>query len=859
MITNLLSDLNSNDRFNILFFAGGSSLYSPNSLPVTSQNTSNAIAFLDNVRGAGGTRLLPAMQQALSLEGTDGYSRTFVILTDGYVTVEKQAFNLIRQNLNNANFFAFGIGRNVNRYIIEGIGYVGEGESFVVTDFTNAESTASTFKEYIERPALTNIKIQFAGMDVYDVEPLSIPDVFAERPVIIYGKYVKTCGGSLTLTGDLANSQISTTLDFGDYQANTNENEALKYLWARKKIQLMSDYGISSNEEDDLSVEEEITQLGLQYNLVTEYTSFVAVDDNATTGINEANTNPGLSDGIFGNTGGSGAAGPTGPVGPVGPGGAGPVGPVGSSPGPVPIVPAVPLPPLTPEIAGCNDADGSCQSRKTTASSIIRGCTDRNAINYNAAATEQDCSCQYANIVSPEMVQAFNNYPWLSTYLDPSNCEGISISVYDAGSYNYVFIQNGEVGTLYLGDGTFYCEDTPTYSCVTAYGLTNLVQTWTCERVAITTEPEHTPTFNTYSWVNDYIDQNNCEEVKVTVYDAGNYNYVHIQDGEAGKLYLEDGTFYCEDTPTYSCIAAYGLTTIVETWTCGSNSAPMTIKGCTDASALNYNAAATEEDGTCEYETDNGGCNSYMGTFFYEDCGGIEYYFIELSDGRIFDPYFADGLEIVPREGQRIHFEYEIKTDITTPCTVSESPITIICMELIEGTVFEEFPWLNSLIDENDCGTASVSLYKSGAYYFVYVETGSSSNLYYQDGTFYCADGPDRFCPALYNLTSPDQVWECTSNGNATIVPKLRGTSKFMDTFLLRPNPAKDKVFIDLPLSPSAYDIKLMDISGKILKQVDAKSYTTSIEIMVNDLSQGIYLVQLRNGSSSRTQKLIIR
>ncbi|HLF65614.1 MAG TPA: VIT domain-containing protein [Saprospiraceae bacterium] len=281
LIVNLLHDLNSQDRFNIIFFAGGTAVLAPYSLPVTAANIQLAEEMLDNINAGGGTLLLPALQQALNMDGTEDFSRTFVILTDGYVAVEKEAFDLIRENLNKANFFAFGIGGAVNRYIIEGIAYVGEGEAFVVTDEDDANAMAMTFKEYVERPVLTNIEAIFDGIEVYDVEPLTVPDVFAERPIIIYGKYHKPAEGSITVKGDYADGVISGAFNFSDYTANAEENIALKYLWARKKIRLMSDYGIASNESDTISIEEEITLLGLKYSLITEYTSFVAVDSNA--------------------------------------------------------------------------------------------------------------------------------------------------------------------------------------------------------------------------------------------------------------------------------------------------------------------------------------------------------------------------------------------------------------------------------------------------------------------------------------------------------------------------------------------------------------------------------------------------
>lgn len=278
LMLNLLNDIDPSDKFNIMVFAGGSATLAENSIDATSENIQLAADFVDNLQSGGYTQLLPAMQSALDMEISDDYSRTFAILTDGNVTVEKATYELIRENLGEANFFSFGIGTFVNRYIIEGIAYVGEGEPFVVTSSADATEMAATFKSYLEKPVLTNIEATLEGIDAYDIEPLSIPDVFAERPIIIYGKYNLPAEGSISISGDFSNGTVAETLNFADYEATADENIALKYLWARKRIKLMSDYGIASNEDDDLSIEEEITLLGLQYSLVTDYTSFVAID-----------------------------------------------------------------------------------------------------------------------------------------------------------------------------------------------------------------------------------------------------------------------------------------------------------------------------------------------------------------------------------------------------------------------------------------------------------------------------------------------------------------------------------------------------------------------------------------------------
>jgi len=169
------------------------------------------------------------------METPEGFSRSFVIATDGYVDVEREVFDLIRRSLNHANVYAFGIGSSVNRYIIEGIANVGQGLPFIVTDGDNAGEKAENFREYIQNPLLTNISIKFSGFDVYDVEPVSQPDLLAERPIIVYGKYKGSASGEIILKGNTNKASIRKVIDVNDIIPE-QDNKALRYLWARKKI-----------------------------------------------------------------------------------------------------------------------------------------------------------------------------------------------------------------------------------------------------------------------------------------------------------------------------------------------------------------------------------------------------------------------------------------------------------------------------------------------------------------------------------------------------------------------------------------------------------------------------------------------
>jgi Ca-activated chloride channel family protein len=274
LLKDLIGNLRPTDRFNVLLFAGGSSVMSKESLPATPENIAHAINVIERQRGGGGTELLPAMKKALALPRTEGYSRSVVIATDGYVTVEEEAFDLIRNSLGDANMFAFGIGSSVNRYIIEGMARVGMGEPFIITKPEEAPQKAAKFRKLIQSPVLTGINIDFGKFDVYDVEPPSIPDVLADRPVIVFGKWRGKPQGHISLRGIAGDGPFVKKVDVAKVKP-LRTNSALRYLWARHRIAVLSDYNNLRSQDERVR---EVTNLGLTYNLLTRYTSFVAID-----------------------------------------------------------------------------------------------------------------------------------------------------------------------------------------------------------------------------------------------------------------------------------------------------------------------------------------------------------------------------------------------------------------------------------------------------------------------------------------------------------------------------------------------------------------------------------------------------
>jgi Ca-activated chloride channel family protein len=275
LMKDLMTNLRPVDKFNVLLFAGGSKVLSRQSLPATPENIRLAVNTIDNQSGGGGTMLLPALKRALNLPRDENTSRTIIIATDGYVSVEAEAFDLIRGNLNNSNVFAFGLGSSVNRHLIEGLAHVGFGEPFIITKPSEASATAARFREYIESPVLTNINVDFEGFKAYDIEPPSIPDLFANRPLMLFGKWKGKAAGEIHVSGYQGEGPYSNSISVGN-TAPDPANSALRYLWARHRIKTLGDYARIEHEDGR---KQEITNLGLTYNLLTAYTSFVAVDE----------------------------------------------------------------------------------------------------------------------------------------------------------------------------------------------------------------------------------------------------------------------------------------------------------------------------------------------------------------------------------------------------------------------------------------------------------------------------------------------------------------------------------------------------------------------------------------------------
>lgn len=279
-----IENMNPDDTFNLISFSGGMGYCFDKPMPNTDENRRKAHEYLGNLQGGGGTEMMPALLAAL--EGQDDPERLRIVcfMTDGYIGNDMAILDAIQKNAHDARVFAFGIGNSINRFLIEGMGRLGRGASEVVTLESDGDEAARRFQERINDPILTDITVDFGGLNVQDVfpDPGAIPDLFASTPLVLKGKYNRAdaSSGTVTIRGMTSQGPWERRIEL-TLPADEPEFDVLAPLWARAKIQRLMDQDWHGAQigQPEADIKQQVTDLGLTYNLVTQYTSFVAVEE----------------------------------------------------------------------------------------------------------------------------------------------------------------------------------------------------------------------------------------------------------------------------------------------------------------------------------------------------------------------------------------------------------------------------------------------------------------------------------------------------------------------------------------------------------------------------------------------------
>ncbi len=290
LVERSLAQMRSYDRFNIIRFAGSSGSFAEAPVAATPANIASGIEYVRELKGGGGTEMLKGIRRWITLPADTRYLRTVVFLTDGLVSAEEEILATIRDEGQAARWFAFGIGSSVNRHLIEGIALHGNGAHEIVVPgrgdgaaMSNALAAADRLIERFDAPLLLDLQLDTNGLPIEGVLPARLPDLFAGQPVVVFGRYTGAASGTLLFRGSVGGREIVIPVQV-ELPADAPANEGLAAMWARTRVDDLETALLGSEGASRTSLLAQIETLGLDHQLVTRRTAFVAVDESRIVG-----------------------------------------------------------------------------------------------------------------------------------------------------------------------------------------------------------------------------------------------------------------------------------------------------------------------------------------------------------------------------------------------------------------------------------------------------------------------------------------------------------------------------------------------------------------------------------------------
>ena len=272
----LIDGMRPSDRFNVVRFAGDTGTLWPEPRPKTAENVRAAKQFVAALRASGGTEMRQGITEALAQPSDPQRLRIAFLLTDGYVGNEEAIFTSIEKERRSARVFALGVGSSVNRYLLDRAATIGRGEVFYVRQDEDAGAVIERFFQRVDRPSLAHVEIDWNGLEVYDLTPARVPDLWQGQPILVHGRYRTGGEAQVTVRGLLGRQPYTWPIRVA-LPENEPENALMATVWARAKVkELMLEMGRGG---DRGKLTEQITELGLEYDILTQWTSFVAVEE----------------------------------------------------------------------------------------------------------------------------------------------------------------------------------------------------------------------------------------------------------------------------------------------------------------------------------------------------------------------------------------------------------------------------------------------------------------------------------------------------------------------------------------------------------------------------------------------------
>jgi Ca-activated chloride channel family protein len=227
--------------------------------------------------------MMKAIKTALDPSDDQSHVRIVCFMTDGYVGNDMEIISEIQKHPN-ARVFSFGIGSSVNRFLLDKMAEAGRGEVEYVGLKDDGSAAAKRFHERVRDPLLTDIAIEWNNLPVADVYPQRIPDLFSAKPLVIKGRFTAAGRGSIRLKGKMAGVDFVRDIPV-EFPETMASHDVLAPLWARARIDDLMNQDFNGAQSGTMrpDLKKTITQLGIEYRLMTQFTSFVAVEERVVT------------------------------------------------------------------------------------------------------------------------------------------------------------------------------------------------------------------------------------------------------------------------------------------------------------------------------------------------------------------------------------------------------------------------------------------------------------------------------------------------------------------------------------------------------------------------------------------------
>jgi Ca-activated chloride channel homolog len=282
-----VSRLGPDDRFGIVDFATDWNALDERLLPADAANKAHAQRYIGGLEAGGGTNIESALTEGLKLLAShDGRVPMIFFLTDGVPTEGQTDVNALLAHIGaenaavKARLFNFGVGSDVNTLLLDKLAESGRGARDYVAPGEDIEAKVSGLYQKVARPALTDVHLEWRGVETNNVYPRPVPDLFHGSELTLYGRYKDGGRGTLVVTGKSGGHDVRF-----EYPVELPKTEArnafLPRLWAGQKIAHELDALRLSNRPADAEAVAGILKLAKKYGIVTPYTSFLVTEEGA--------------------------------------------------------------------------------------------------------------------------------------------------------------------------------------------------------------------------------------------------------------------------------------------------------------------------------------------------------------------------------------------------------------------------------------------------------------------------------------------------------------------------------------------------------------------------------------------------